>query len=72
MDKTVDSAATAIDRDIIDDLEQVRDSGEVNMLDRRGVMRVASALGLYGLVVWLDDCTSSRTYTDALRQMGPA
>ncbi len=41
--------------DIIDELEQVRDTGEVNMMDRRGVQSVANELGLFNLVCFIED-----------------
>lgn len=34
---------------------EVRDTGEVNMFDINGVMRIANDLGLYELVVYLCD-----------------
>lgn len=36
-------------------LELVRDSGKVNMLDRLGVQRVANTMKLYKLVIWIQD-----------------
>ncbi len=36
-------------------LEAVRETGEVNMLDRRGVQQTANELGLSELVVFIED-----------------
>lgn len=33
----------------------VRESGEVNMLDRKGAQVVANKLERYDLVIWLED-----------------
>lgn len=40
---------------IADQLEQVRCDGRFNMLDRNGVQWAANDLGLYELVVWIED-----------------
>lgn len=40
----------------------VRDDGRTNMLDVNGVMNVANELGLYDLVVYLDDRKNRREY----------
>ncbi len=41
---------------------KVRDDGRTNMLDINGVMYVANELGLYDLVVYLDDRKNRREY----------
>ncbi|MBQ9490391.1 MAG: DUF5049 domain-containing protein [Lachnospiraceae bacterium] len=41
---------------------QVRDDGRTNMLDTNGVMFVANDLGLYDLVVYLDDRANRKEY----------
>lgn len=47
--------ATVAPQEIIDGIMAVRETGEVNMLDRRGVQYVADQLGLYAVVVYLED-----------------
>lgn len=41
---------------------EVRDTGRTNMLDTNGVMYVANDLGLYDLVVYLDDRDNRKEY----------
>ncbi len=40
----------------------VRDDGRTNMLDTNGVMYVANDLGLFDLVVYLDDRDNRKEY----------
>ena len=46
-------------------LKQVRDIGNVNMLDYRGVNEEAEALGLNDLLVWFD-CNALTDYFNML------
>lgn len=45
---------------ILSQLEEVRNSGEVNMMDAAGVQRVASEKGLHSLVIFLGSNPSRR------------
>ncbi len=42
-------------REIKDQILEVRNTGEVNMFDINGVMRIANDLGLYELVIYLTE-----------------
>ena len=43
------------DNGLFEQLEAVRDTGEANMLDRRGVQQVANELGLSELIIFVED-----------------
>jgi len=51
---------------ILEGLKKVRESGEVNMLNRKGVQRVANDLGFYDLVVFIEDY-DARDYMEMLK-----
>lgn len=36
-------------------LETIRRSGEINMMDRRGVQSIANRRGFFDAVIWLED-----------------
>lgn len=40
---------------IANDLEVIRSSGDVNMVSRTAVQRVANDRGMFALVVWCED-----------------
>lgn len=40
---------------LLDQIMAVRDSGLVNMLDTKGVQRVADGMGFYDLVVFIEE-----------------
>lgn len=40
---------------VMEGLAEVRASGEVNMLDRRGAQAVANEFGLYETVLWIEE-----------------
>lgn len=54
--------AVKVPRNIYEQLEDVRSSGEVNMMDASGVQAVAYDRGHYNLVNWLDDQFVYRPY----------
>jgi hypothetical protein len=60
--------AVKVPRDVFEGLEAVRESGQVNMLDARGVQVVANDLECYALVVWLEDQFEERNYGMRLRR----
>ena len=53
---------------VLDELEQIRAEGPVNMMDRRGVQAEANIRGMYTLVCWIED--NQRRYMEALMAMG--
>ncbi len=40
---------------VVEQIMQIRDTGEVNMMDRRSVQFVADECGLFDLVCWIDE-----------------
>ncbi len=48
-----------VDQQVLEDLKKVRDSGEVNMFNRRGVQFVANDLNCFSLVCWIEDHRAS-------------
>lgn len=48
-------ARVALPASVAEQLEEVRQDGRVNMLDRHGVQVVADGLGLFELVRWIED-----------------
>lgn len=57
------------DEKIITQLAEVRRTGATNMLDKRGVQKVASQLQFTALVDFIDDA-SNEEYMNALQTMG--
>ncbi len=45
----------AITPSLIEDITEVRNGGEVNMMDRKGVQTVANDMEFFDLVVWIED-----------------
>ncbi len=40
---------------VVEQIMQIRDTGEVNMMDRRSVQFVADECGLFDLVCWMEE-----------------
>lgn len=40
---------------VLDELTEIRDSGQTNMMSTREVMVIADSLGFHELVCWVDD-----------------
>ncbi len=57
-----------IDQNVIDQAEEIRQAGPVNMLDRKGVQYHADQEGYYALVLWIED--NPQTYMDLLVEVG--
>ncbi len=57
-----------MEQEVIDQAEQVRQAGAVNMMDRRGVQVEANQSEFYALVLWIEDNPSN--YSDLLQQLG--
>lgn len=55
----------AVTKNVADQLEAIRDSGEINMFDRRGVQVIANRRDFYDLVIWIEDA-GSRIYGEAI------
>lgn len=55
-------AKEKIDETIREQILEVRDTGQTNMFDLDGVMRVAYELDLYELVNYLDDKANHKSY----------
>ena len=53
---------------ILEQLEEVRQDGRTNMLDRKAVQIIADDLECHELVVWLEDITRA-DYMEALNKM---
>ena len=73
MDRNVmeDEMDKRITDEILAQLEEVRASGAVNMLDRSGVQVAADDLGHHELVMFIEDCREERgLYMEALEAMG--
>ena len=51
---------------IYDQMEEVRRTGAVNMMDKNGVQSVANELGYRDLVLWLEEATS-KEYVEVLQ-----
>lgn len=47
--------AVTVPRDVYEGLEDIRQSGETNMMDRKRVQSLANERGHYSLVTWLED-----------------
>ena len=58
-----------IDQKVIDQAEEIRQAGPVNMLDRKGVQYHADQKGFYTLVLWIED--HPRSYMDLLGELNP-
>lgn len=52
---------------LIEDINEIRLSGEVNMLDRDGVQMIANDMEYYDLVVWIQN--NQDHYMTLLRSM---
>jgi hypothetical protein len=57
-----------IETEIFEQLEQVRQDGGTNMMDRQGVQVIANEMSLYALVVYAED--ARHTWGTVLRQFG--
>ena len=44
-----------VTQEVLDGINEVRDSGQTNMMDRQQVMVVADSLGFSDAVCWIDD-----------------
>jgi hypothetical protein len=40
---------------VLADLDQIRTSGEINMMDRNGVQMIANEESMYELVIWIQE-----------------
>jgi hypothetical protein len=60
---------SVFDEQLFEELEQVRSTGAVNMLDKHGVQRVADELELSTLVVFLEDA-DRKAYGALLKAFG--
>jgi len=58
-----------VEQDILDALEDVRDSGKINMMDKDGVQYIANGMEHHHLVTWIEEA-DMQEYTTALEQMG--
>ena len=57
-----------IDQEVIDQAEEIRQAGPVNMMDRVGVQQEAHERGSYSLVVWIED--NRGDYLSLLSELG--
>ncbi len=57
-----------IDQEVIDQAEEIRQAGPVNMMDRVGVQREANDRGYFELVVWID--ANQGDYGSLLGELG--
>ena len=46
---------TLISQEVFDGLEQIRMSGRANMFNRRNVQAIADDLGLFEVVIWIEE-----------------
>lgn len=53
--KQDDKAPVIVSEEVADGIKQVRGIGHTNMMEWRRVQKIADELGLYELVVWLQD-----------------
>ena len=52
---------------LVEDITEIRDSGEVNMMDYMGVQVIASRMEFLDLVIWIED--NSDHYMTLLRSI---
>ncbi len=65
-----DTSLIAIPARVLDELEQIRESGIYNMGDIPSVIDAANDAGFYELVNWLADDENRRLYVQGVRFAG--
>jgi len=57
-----------VPNDILEAIEEVRSTGDINMLDRKGVIDLLVTLGYYKAAVWVEE---DKTRYNELIMYGP-